>query len=235
VGIHQPNYAPWAGYFAKIAASDVFVFLDDVQMPQGRSYVYRAAIPSGDGKSGWLSAPTSAPSGSAINEVRFADAAWAAKHLDRLRSIYRSAPQYRAVMDVLEPVYRSPRDLLAEFNIELIRAIAAYLDLSPRWERSSELRPEGVADDRLISITRLVDGDTYVSGSGGQNYQSADKFRAAGLALEVHEYRPVPYRQFDDDFTPGLTVLDALFHVGRDTRRLLEYPVVAPGAAESNG
>ena len=31
VAIHQPNYLPWLGYFAKIKKCDIFVFLDDVQ------------------------------------------------------------------------------------------------------------------------------------------------------------------------------------------------------------
>ena len=232
VGIHQPNYAPWAGYFAKIASSDVFVFLDDVQMPTGRSYVYRTSIPSGDGTA-WLSVPTSAPSGSGIDEVRFADPEWGTKHLDRLRSIYRKASHFRAVSDLIRPIYEAPGDELAAFNMRLIQAIGAFLGLSPRWERSSALAPEGTADDRLISITQLVGGDTYVSGTGGQNYQSAEKFRSAGLTLEVHEYRPVPYVQFGRAFTPGLSIVDALFHLGPEAASVLEYPLA--DASEPDG
>ena len=234
VGIHQPNYAPWAGYFAKIAASDVFVFLDDVQMPKGRSYVYRASIPSGDGTA-WLSVPTSGESGGPIDEVRFADPAWGPKHVDRLRSIYRKARAYKQVMALVEPVYASPGELLGEFNIRLIRAIADFLGLAPRWERSSELRPTGTADDRLISLVQLVDGDTYVSGTGGQNYQSEAKFRDAGLTLEVHEYRPVPYPQAGEAFTPGLSMLDALFNLGHGARDVLAYPLAESAPPDGVG
>jgi len=32
VAIHQPNFFPWLGYFDKMARSQCFVFLDDVQI-----------------------------------------------------------------------------------------------------------------------------------------------------------------------------------------------------------
>jgi hypothetical protein len=44
VGVHQPNYLPWLGYFHKLALCDVFVFFDHVQMPGGKSFVSRNAI-----------------------------------------------------------------------------------------------------------------------------------------------------------------------------------------------
>src|SRR5690606_21435204 len=43
VAIHQPNYAPWLGYFHKLAQADVFVFLDDAQFSKG-SYTNRVQV-----------------------------------------------------------------------------------------------------------------------------------------------------------------------------------------------
>lgn len=221
VAIHQPNYLPWSGYFAKLAAADVFVFLDDVQFPQGRSYVYRTKV--GDARGAvWLSAPVSRSSGSLINEAAFADPDWSATHLRKLRSAYAGAPHFDEVVSLMESVYAEGVDNLAALNMLAVRRIADYLDLDRRFEMSSSVGSEGVSDDRLISIVQRLGGSCYVSGKGGQNYQDPAKFEAAGLELEVRVYEPHPYPQTHfQEFEPGLSIVDALFSLGRDARRLL--------------
>jgi hypothetical protein len=53
-------------------------------------------------------------------------------------------------------------------------------------------------------------------------YQDPLAFRSAGIELDVCEYRPIPYEQ-DAAFVPGLSILDALFHLGKGSRTLLSY------------
>ncbi len=55
VGIHQPNYLPWVGYFSKIRQADTFIFLDDCEFSKN-GYFNRVELKGPNGKF-WLTAP----------------------------------------------------------------------------------------------------------------------------------------------------------------------------------
>jgi hypothetical protein len=226
LAVHQPNYIPWCGYFAKMRACDVFVFLDNVQMPSGRSYVSRSLVRSPQG-AGWLSVPTHHHSRECILTVKFADPTWNERHLKTLHTIYKACPYFDEVFAMIEPIYSEPGDALVGFNMRMVEVIASYLGLACRIEVSSLIGPEGQGDDRLISLARLTGADIYMSGKGGQSYQNPAKFVARGIRLEEHEYVAVSYPQVQGGFVPNLSILDALFHLGKNAVSLLEYPVVA--------
>ena len=57
ISAHQPAYLPWAGYLHRIAISDVFVILDNVQFEKN-SFTNRNRIKSPSG-SVWLTVPVS--------------------------------------------------------------------------------------------------------------------------------------------------------------------------------
>jgi hypothetical protein len=227
LAVHQPNYAPWCGYFAKMRHCNVFVFLDDAQMPGGQSYVYRTKIRNGDGDK-WLSIPNRSRLGEPIREVRFADAKWTSKHVNALRAVYGRCPCFKEVFPSLEPLYLDPGESLAAFNQAMIRTIADYLGMMCRFEVSSQLGPSGTGDDRLIGLARMLGAGVYLSGKGGQNYQDPAKFATAGVELAVRPYVPVAYPQIHGEFVPGLSILDALFHLGKRTNDLLEYRAAEP-------
>jgi hypothetical protein len=222
IAIHQPNYVPWCGYFAKMRHCDVFVFLDDAQMSKG-SFIPRCRIRNREGDQ-WLTIPTRYTSGAPICEVRFAGTEWVRKHTATLRAVYARSPYFKEVFALLEPIYQDVGNTLAELNIRLIGAIADYLELPCRFEISSLVKPQGQSDDRLISLAQLSGANVYISGKGGQNYQDPAKFAEAGVQLDVRTYTPIPYKQIHGDFIAGLSILDALFHLGRETIQILDYP-----------
>lgn len=223
VAVHQPNYAPWCGYFAKMLASDAFVFLDDAQLPQGRSHVSRVKIAQGHDSEQWLTVPVRKET-RPIREVVFAEEGWAESHLRTLHHLYAKAAHHAETLEFLSPVYAEAGGLtLAEFNIRLITAIAELLGYEGTFHRSSEHPADLRADARIAQLVRDLGGDVYLSGPGGENYQSESVYAEQGVALEVRTYEPVPYERSGWDWVPGLSILDALFHAGRGARDVLRY------------
>jgi len=223
VAIHQPNYAPWSGYFAKMFASDVFIFLDDVQMPGSGSYVNRVMVAEGRGGARWLTIPVTKSISSSIQDVGLADPRFAAKHLSTLRHAYSRATNRDEVLSLLVPIYERASGSLASFNIDLIQTVARYLGWDGTFALSSD-RPSGLkADRRLADLVSWVGGDVYVSGPGGDNYQSAQTYHERGLELEVRTYYPIEYARSGWDWVPNLSCLDVLFHRGAGAREIMGY------------
>ena len=228
VTIHQPNYAPWLGYFAKMARADVFIFLDDAQYTKN-SYINRVQIDAG-GIPRWLTVPVSYRFGDSIGAVRISDADWRRSHLDTLKTYYAHAAHFGSVWTWLSDVYAGlPDGGLAASNQALIEALAAKLGIGCRFLRSSDLDlGAATGDDRLIALLRSAGGGVrYLSGKGGSNYQDPAKFAAAGIDLTYSEFVHPAYDQGHETFLPGLSIFDALFRIGLD-RTAAHF--VAPGA-----
>ena len=222
VAVHQPNYAPWCGYFAKMLACDAFVFLDDAQLPQGRSFVSRVKIAKGPDADQWLTVPVRKGI-KPIREVEFADEPWAERHVRTLQHVYAKARHFAAALELLEPLYESPGASLAEFNMRLIAALARALGYEGEFHRASDHPGDLAADARIAQLVAAVGGDVYVSGAGGENYQSEAVYAEQGVALEVRTYEPVPYDRSGWPWIGGLSILDPLFHLGGAARDACRY------------
>ena len=215
VGIHQPNYLPWLGYFHKISRSDVFVFLDDAQYSKN-SFTNRVKIlRKGEGR--WLTQPVSFRFRDPINTVSFARYDWKSAHLDVLQGVYNAAPAFSSVWPDIKALYGDLGDEnLSVVNAKIISGLCVHLGISSKFHFSSEIEVgKARADDRLIGIVnKIAPGGCYLSGTGGARYQDPEKFSAAGLTLEYTDFQHPAYDQNTSPFVSGLSVVDAVFHLG---------------------
>ena len=226
VAIHQPNYAPWLGYFTKLARADMFVFLDDAQYSKN-SYINRVQIDA-RGEGHWLTIPVRYRFGDPINRVRAADEHWRRSHLDALRTQYIDAPFFSEVLSWLDEAFARLADGdIATSNQSLIEAIAVRLGIQRQFVRASEFATGSTrGDDRLIAILQSIGPNArYLSGKGGDKYQDPYKFAAAGIKLLYNDFVHPRYDQGHPDFLPGLSVLDTLFRLGFDRTAKLVSPV----------
>ena len=214
VAIHQPNYVPWLGYFAKIAAADVFILLDDVQFSKG-SYTNRVQI-ARDGKPVWLTLPVRTGFGDKINVVRIARDDWARSHGDMLEQAYRNADHFRQVWPDIESLLRQAEGSLSDINAGLIARFVEKLELDVRFESSSGMDAKSTTpDERLVELVSKIDPQgIYLSGKGGAKYQTEDTFSDRGIELQYLGFSSPEYARSGDPFIPGLSIIDAVFHLG---------------------
>ena len=223
VACHQPNFLPWAGYFAKLMHCDCFVILDDAQMPGGGSYVSRTRV-ADPGGSRWLTVPITRSFGQKIFEVKLAlQQDWQTRHLTSIRQLFAKAPHLDDVLSLLQQPYEAKHVQLSAFNLHLLERVLAFLGIRRKMYLSSEMNIDSTGDQRLIDLVQQVGGDCYLSGRGGKNYQDPAKFAAAGIDLNVMDYQPIAYTRGKQDFVPGLSILDLIAWCGRDVFDYLRY------------
>lgn len=231
VAIHQPNYLPWIGYFYKMINCDIFVYLDAVQYPRGQSFAARNRIKNPNGAS-YLTIPTQVPHGrkgkATYLEIKFADERWREKHLKSITLNYKKAPYFQEVFDLLQP-HLEKHSQLVDLNIALIEAIADYLEIPYKTVRLSELLPNFRQKSELIvDICQALDANTYLSGDGGgKNYNDSDLLSDQDITLTYAKFEHPEYPQLWKTFESHLSIVDALFNCGRDTRNfLLQEPEI---------
>lgn len=217
VAIHQPNFFPWLGYFGKLTVCDCFVFLDNVQLSR-QSYCTRVQVRQGS-EARWLSVPLDRKKShfqkiTAAEIVRVDEDPWPESLIRKLQAWYRTAPHATEIISWLNRELSSHEVSLADLNIRIIKALAADLDVAPRFVRASDLPVHGSSTDLLVDIVKSVGGTVYVRGAGALAYQDDDKFRAVGIVPSQLAFHQEPYPQLGNGFLPGLSVLDALFNCG---------------------
>jgi hypothetical protein len=230
VAIHQPNFFPWLGYFAKIAESDVFVFLDDVQFPKtGGVWSNRVKLLIG-AEARWATAAIDRNyrGTRTVREMRFLhDNPWREKLVKSLEGNYRRHLGYPETMELVAPLLLSRELNIAEYNIQAVTAIAQRLGFDPnKLRRSSDLPHEGSSNELLCSITHLVGASTYMCGGGAAGYQDEAIFESRGVVLRHQQFvHPVYLQRGRQDFVAGLSIIDAAMNLGwSGVKRLLNLP-----------
>ena len=232
VAVHQPNYLPWGGYFAKLMSSDRFVFLDDAQMPQGRSFVSRTKIGRGFEGDQWLTLPVTRHGRPPINGTSIADDKWWPRHKKTLEHEYADAPFRDEILGLIGQSAQTEAGSIAELNMATIEAIARYLGWGGQFLMSSATPSGSRSDVRIAELVSCAGGSIYISGAGGQNYQSEQVYNASGIQLQVREYSAVPYQRGKKPFIPNLSSIDALMYLGPDALAAFTYPPLdAPSQA----
>lgn len=224
VSVHQPHFLPWLGYFNKVLSSDVFVILHTVQYRKNY-YQNRTRIRNVDGQPLWLTLPVHAHLGMRIDEVRIAELRWRDRVAKTVEQCYHKAAFLSAAWPPLKAAIFGTEDRLDAVNEAAFRSVLGLFgEPTVRIVRSAELSATASdPTDRLVEICRELGATRYLAGRGGRRYMRVDDFERAGIEVVWQEYDAanVTYPQGGRSFLGGLSVLDALLHVGPAATREL--------------
>lgn len=217
LSVHQPNFIPWIGYFHKIACSDIFILLDQVQYPRGKSVANRNKIKTINGVVE-LVVPLSKPKGNEgkinYNELSFADPEWYVKILKTIYYSYSKSPYFTEVNDWLEHLFQMTN--FCEMNVRFIEELIHKLGVKTILKRQSEFNFDAQLknNDLILSLCKVNHATVYLSGTGAKAYNNPELFKANLIELTYTDFTHPYYPQQFGLFESHLSILDVLFNLG---------------------
>lgn len=229
VSAHQPHYLPWLRYFGKIAKSDIFILLDDIQYNKG-GYQNRNFIKGPGGKMR-LTVPVKHRYQESLLNVRISpDPLWRLKHLRSLEEGYRCAFFFHSYISFFEELYAASWEYLTPLNEHILNHILSFLEITTTIVKSSQFNSRKVHDrhlsgtDRLIRLVKEAGGSFYLAGSYGMGaYLDRAKMEEAGIKVLMYDWKcPIYKQQFSEKgFIPELSIVDLLFNEGESSLNIL--------------
>jgi hypothetical protein len=222
IGIMQPYFFPYLGYFTLIKHTDLFVVFDVVQFvrhgwmdrnrilkPNGEAQYFRASIKKHHSKA-------------LINAVQVDNSQlWQDKILKQLEHYKKKAPYYKDVLRLLINFFKNKYENISELNTGALHIICDYLGLETRIQNISEFnlvyeRPNS-PDEWALNICKTIGNVTeYWNAPGGKLFFDPEKYIAANIQLKFVKINFVPYKQGRNVFIPGLSILDVMMFNSKD-------------------
>lgn len=179
IAIMQPYYFPYAGYFDLISNVDVFVLLDDVQYIR-RGWVNRNKLLSCHGSPKYITVPVVSHSRiELINRIKIDGWGWHKKHIRAMTS-YRGASKLRIVQELSS---FSPTSSLCDFLEKTLSIVSYSIGIRTPFLKSSSLKVEGRAEERILNICEKLGADEYWNLSGGGFLYDQQNFKNRGIKL----------------------------------------------------
>lgn len=221
LSIHQSQYIPWPAYFKKIALSDKFVILDDVQF-QKNGVQNRNKLRNKNGEF-WLTIPVKGSLGDSIKDKEIAHDKWKKKHFQSMSQSYSKSPFWDSLKDEIEALYSLETTKLNDINIFFIKFIISKLEIDTEIIISSNEDFSGKKSDLILNICSNFKASKYLSGTGAKDYLDIDSFKEKGIIVEFMKSLPAIYTQIHGDFMPGLSIIDMMMNTSFEEIRKYLY------------
>ena len=218
IGIMQPYFFPYIGYWQLMNAVDEYVVYDDVNYIK-RGWINRNRILA-NGEPIFINVQLSkASQNKKINEIDIFDDPKAVKKLCyALELSYKNAPYFNDVYPLLDNIFSKMNGNLAQFLFTSIKDVCEYLGITTKLVLSSQLEKDNSldAEAKIIDICKRLSGDRYINAIGGQELYCREHFDEVGIKLNFLKTGDIVYPQYGNNYVPGLSIIDVMMFNSKD-------------------
>ena len=218
IGIMQPYFLPYLGYFQLLYAVDQYVIYDNIKYTK-KGWINRNRYLC-DGQSKYFTIPVAKDADELdICERKVAESFDRRKIKAQIRAAYRKAPYFEQTFQLFCECVDCMEENLFQFLYYSVKKIAAYLEIPTQIIVSSDLQigHEVRGKDKVLAICHKLQADTYINPVGGKALYQKQEFEQQGVRLHFLEMEEITYPQFGSPFIGSLSILDVLMFQSRDT------------------
>ncbi len=206
IGIMQPYFFPYFGYYQLINSVDIYVNLDHVSFMK-RSYMVRNKIKNDTNIN--IPVLNGSQNISCKNTLINIDEKYIDTFKKKLTHLYNKEKNYETIISEIFNDFnflQSYKDSnISDINIFFIKNVCKYLNINTNIVDTSINLTNKKKADGLIDITNHYNGETYINAIGGQKLYTKDYFEKNKIELKFIKMGNV---DFDNPYT---SILDLLF------------------------
>jgi hypothetical protein len=213
IGIMQPYFFPYIGYYQLLSAVDEFIVYDNIEFSK-KGWVNRNRILV-NGADVFVSIPLKKDSDFLNIVDRSLSDTWGTdrqKILNRIKEAYRMAPFFPETFQLIENVLLSEEKNLFRFLLKSLELTKNHLGISTPLLTSSDVPIDHSlkAQNKVIAIASARNATRYINPVGGLDLYSKENFKKEGIELVFLKTSPFDYKQFKDPFVPNLSIIDVM-------------------------
>lgn len=227
VGIMQPYFWPYLGYFQLINLVDKFIIYDNIQYTKKGWINRNRYLCNGNAK--YFTVPLEKDSDYFdVRERKVSENFDKEKVENQIKQAYIKAPYFEDVFPLFCSCVEYENDNLFEYIYYSVKRIVEYLEIETELVVSSTIgiNHELKSKDKVIALCKEIGGTKYINPSGGVKLYDKIEFQKEGIELNfIRMKETMVYDQFQKEFVPFLSILDVLmFNSLSDVKNMLnEY------------
>lgn len=232
IGIMQPYFFPYLGYWQIMNMVDKYIIYDNIQYTKKGWFNRNRFLQNGHDELFSINIEK-ASDFLDVRDRNISPVFDRKKLLEQFRNAYRKAPYFAKNFPIIEQIVMCPENNLFKYLFNSIQTMHDVLGMKTQLIISSDVDIDHSkkSSEKVKALVLAVGGTEYINPVGGMDLYKYDDFKNAGIDLKFHKISDVTYKQFNNAFIPCLSIVDVLmFNSIQDVKQMLNaYTIIQEG------